>query len=88
MPRKARIDEPGALHHIIIRGIERNKIFYDHSDRDNFLVRARPVKDLKAMDSYAYSGHSMLMGKRKCDWQDSKSILTYFGESRGVISSN
>jgi len=23
MPRKARIDTPGALHHIIIRGIER-----------------------------------------------------------------
>jgi len=28
MPRKARIDAPGALHHIIIRGIERRKIFY------------------------------------------------------------
>ncbi|MBM3205796.1 transposase, partial [Candidatus Shapirobacteria bacterium] len=23
MPRKARIDAPGALHHVIIRGIER-----------------------------------------------------------------
>jgi len=28
MPRKARIDAPGALHHIIVRGIERRKIFY------------------------------------------------------------
>jgi len=27
MPRKARIDAPGALHHIIVRGIERRKIF-------------------------------------------------------------
>jgi REP element-mobilizing transposase RayT len=37
MPRKARIDAPGALHHIIVRGIERRKIFYDDNDRDNFL---------------------------------------------------
>ena len=27
MPRKARIDAPGALHHIIIRGIEKRRIF-------------------------------------------------------------
>ena len=27
MPRKARIDAPGALHHIIVRGIERRRIF-------------------------------------------------------------
>ena len=27
MPRKARIDAAGALHHIIVRGIERRKIF-------------------------------------------------------------
>jgi REP element-mobilizing transposase RayT len=39
MPRKARIDAPGALHHIIVRGIERRKIFYDDNDRKNFLDR-------------------------------------------------
>jgi putative transposase len=39
MPRKARIDAPGALHHIIVRGIERRRIFLDDSDRDNFLER-------------------------------------------------
>jgi len=27
MPRKARIDAPGALHHVIVREIERGKIF-------------------------------------------------------------
>jgi hypothetical protein len=27
MPRKARIDTPGALHHIIAKGIEQRKIF-------------------------------------------------------------
>ena len=39
MPRKARIDAPGALHHIIIRGIERKAIFKDNADRINFLER-------------------------------------------------
>ena len=168
MPRKARIDAPGALHHIIVRGIERKKIFYDDADRDNFLerlgliltqtetfcfawalipnhlhlllrtgavsiatvmrrlltgyavsfnyrhqrhgslfqtryksilcqedlyllelvryihlnpLRARLVKDLKALNSYAYSGHSVLMGKRKCDWQDSDYILKFYGQT-------
>ena len=39
MPRKARIDAPGALHHIIVRGIERRRIFTDDQDRDNFIER-------------------------------------------------
>jgi putative transposase len=33
MPRKARIDGPGAVHHIIIRGIERRRIFKDDLNR-------------------------------------------------------
>ena len=37
MPRKARIDAPGALHHVIVRGIERGKIFRSDYDRKNFL---------------------------------------------------
>ncbi|MHC4459559.1 MAG: hypothetical protein ACYS0I_21165 [Planctomycetota bacterium] len=39
MPRKARTDAPGALHHIIARGIERRTIFSDNDDRENYLVR-------------------------------------------------
>jgi hypothetical protein len=31
MPRAPRLDFPGALHHVIVRGIERRKIF--RSDR-------------------------------------------------------
>jgi len=37
MPRKARIDAAGALHLIIVRGIERRRIFSDDQDRDNFV---------------------------------------------------
>jgi putative transposase len=39
MPRTSRIDAPGALHHIIARGIDRKTIFKDDGDRDNFLDR-------------------------------------------------
>jgi hypothetical protein len=39
MPRKARIDAPGAVHHIMARGIERRKIFRNDDDRNEFLER-------------------------------------------------
>jgi hypothetical protein len=38
MPRSARIDAPSALHHVICRG---RKIFWEDSDRDDFLKRLR-----------------------------------------------
>ena len=38
-PRKARIDAPGALQHIIARGIARRKVFDDNDDRDFFVDR-------------------------------------------------
>ncbi len=170
MPRKARIDAPGALHHIIIRGIERKAIFKDNFDRQNFLerlgtivsesetgcygwalmtnhvhmvlktglsplatvmrrlltgyavsfnrrhrrhgqlfqnryksflceeevylrelvryihlnpLRAKIVKDLKELKTYPYCGHSVLLGKIKYDWHDSKYVLNFFGSSPG-----
>ena len=43
MPRRARIDAPGALHHVICRGIERRRIFWEDSDRDDFLKRLETI---------------------------------------------
>jgi putative transposase len=39
MPRNSRIDAPGALQHIIVRGIERKAIFKHHKDYGDFLTR-------------------------------------------------
>lgn len=39
MPRKARIDAPAAVQHVIIRGIERKNIFHSDADRSNLLAR-------------------------------------------------
>ena len=48
MPRKARIDAPGALHHIIVRGINRRKFFFVDADRDTFLDRLGDIlSDIK-----------------------------------------
>ncbi|MEA1949512.1 MAG: hypothetical protein U9N83_19720 [Thermodesulfobacteriota bacterium] len=43
MPRQARIDAPGAFHHIICRGIERRNIFKNNTDRNQFLDRLGSV---------------------------------------------
>ena len=55
MPRKARIDAPGALHHIIVRGIERRKIFYDDRDRNNFLERLGVVLTETSTPCFAWA---------------------------------
>jgi REP element-mobilizing transposase RayT len=168
MPRKARIDAPGAIHHIILRGIERKSIFKDDLDCNHFTerlgrilnetsvacyswvlmtnhvhlllrtgnvpistvmrrlltgyaqqfnrrhrrcghlfqnrfksilceeetyllelvryihlnpIRAGIVENLTALNSYPNSGHAVLMGHKKNDWQDTDYILGLFGRT-------
>ncbi len=165
MPRQARVDAPGALQHIIVRGIERREIFRDDTDRDNFLdrlgtilletktgcyawalipnhfhlllrtgnvpvsiimqrlltgyavyynrrhcrhghlfqnryksilcqknvyllelvrylhlnpLRAGLISDFKAMDTYPYCGHAVMMGGMKKEWQDDGYVLNMY----------
>jgi REP element-mobilizing transposase RayT len=167
MPRKARIDAPGALHHIICRGIEKTKIFRDDADRDSFVerlgrvisetqtpcyawalipnhfhlliktgnvpiatvmrklltgyavtfngrhrrvghlfqnryksilcqedsyllelvryihlnpLRANLVNSMRKLDGFKYCGHSIMLGKKKNDWQDTNYVLKLFGK--------
>jgi putative transposase len=54
MPRLARLDAPGVLHHIIIRGIERRAIFKDDFDRENFLVRLSSLIPETQSSCYAW----------------------------------
>ena len=55
MPRRAHIDAPGALQHIIIRGIERSNIFKDNIDRESFLDRlgAEKINDARTDQALA-----------------------------------
>ncbi len=65
MPRQARIDAPGALHHILIRGIEQRDIFKDDKDRADFLERlskllqelATPCYEWALMDNHVHLLH-------------------------------
>ena len=54
MPRKARIDAPGCLHHIICRGIERRNIFRDNTDRYRFLERLGKILTRTETPCYAW----------------------------------
>jgi len=55
MPRQARIDASGALHHIMVRGIERRKIFKDNKDKDNFVQRLADIIKDTSTSCYAWS---------------------------------
>lgn len=166
MPRSPRLDMPGLLQHVIVRGIEKQDIFFEDREREFFVerlssllketevrcfawalmsnhfhlllmptrgtlatfmrrlltgyavyfnrehnrtghlfqnryksivceeepyllelvryihlnpLRAGLVDDLTGLDSYSWSGHSVLMGKRRLDVQEQKEILSRFG---------
>ena len=55
MPRIARLDTPGLLHHVMIRGIERRKIFNDGKDRENFIERLSTLLPETKTQCYAWS---------------------------------
>jgi putative transposase len=169
MPRQPRLDAPGALHHVIGRGIDGIKIFSNSKDREDFLerlsdlckadalsvyawvlmgnhfhllirtgnqplsksmrklltgyvvnynrrhkryghlfqnryksiiceddpyllevtryihlnpLRAGIVKDAKGLKGYQWCGHSTIMGGVKRQWQDTETVLAYFGKRR------
>ena len=54
MPRLARLDAPGILHHVMGRGIERKKIFINDTDRSDFIDRLAALAEEGAMDVYAW----------------------------------
>jgi REP element-mobilizing transposase RayT len=170
MPRRARLDAPGTLHHVIVRGIEKRRIVRGVADRKDFIkrlakistdtetsiyawalmtnhahillrssetglsgfmrrlltgyavsynrrhhrwghlfqnryksivcdedayftelvryihlnpLRAKLVESLAKLDHYRWSGHGVLMGKIKYDWQDSDYVLKWFGKKEG-----
>ncbi len=55
MPRLARLDAPGVLHHVMIRGIERRKIFRDDTDRDNLVERISTLLPETKTACYAWA---------------------------------
>jgi putative transposase len=54
MPRGPRLDAPGTLHHVMVRGIERRFIFRDDADRADFTQRLGRLAEASAVIVYAW----------------------------------
>lgn len=55
MPRNARIDMPGLLQHVIVRGIEKRPVFLDDQDREEFLSRCSLLLKETSTDCFAWA---------------------------------
>jgi REP element-mobilizing transposase RayT len=55
MPRQSRIDGAGAIHHIIVRGIEKRNLFKDDEDRDFFVRRLALILQETKTSCYAWA---------------------------------
>lgn len=68
MPGGARLDAEGALRHVMVRGLERRKIFLTSADRDDFIRRLAAVVPEAEARIFAWSllpNHThVLMRKR------------------------
>lgn len=55
MPRQARLDASGTLHHVIVRGIEKRRIVDDQKDREEFVSRLEKVTADTKTSVFAWS---------------------------------
>jgi len=55
MPRGPRLDAPGVLHHVMARGLDRQSIFRDDRDRDDFVRRLAHLAEAGALVVYAWA---------------------------------
>jgi REP element-mobilizing transposase RayT len=55
MPGGARLDAPGTLHHVMLRGIERGNIVYEDEDREDFLARMGDHAQATGTGVYAWA---------------------------------
>jgi putative transposase len=55
MSRQARLDTAGALHHVMVRGIEGTDIFRTDQDRTDFLARLAKQCESEALRVYAWA---------------------------------
>jgi putative transposase len=54
MPRRARLDAPATLHHVIVGGNEKRKIVDDDADRDDFVQRLGELTAATRTGVYAW----------------------------------
>ncbi len=55
MPRQARLDAPGILYNVMVRGLERRPIFRDDVDRRDFCTRLGRLVEATTLTVYAWA---------------------------------
>lgn len=55
MPRQARLDFPGTLHHVIVRGMEKKNIVSDDKDCEDFISRMGKIAQESGTFIYAWA---------------------------------
>jgi hypothetical protein len=71
VPRQARLDAPGTLHHVIIRGIEKRQIVDDDKDRKNFVNRLGKLALETGTAIYAWvlmTNHAQFPFEKRTSW--------------------
>ncbi len=81
MPRQARLDAPGVLHHVMVRGLERRPIFRDDLDRRDFWTRVGALVEATGLTVYAWAllpnhAHLLLRTGRRPLARCMRSLLT------------
>ena len=81
MPRGPRLDAPGVLHHVMVRGIERRPIFRDEEDRADLLTRLASLVEVGALTIYAWSllpnhAHLLVRTGRRSLARSMRALLT------------
>jgi putative transposase len=85
MPRQARLDMPGALHHIMVRGINKSSIFKDNQDRARFVGRLGETVSASHGSVYAWvlmRDHVHILfksGSEGISWV-MRRLLTWYGQ--------
>jgi hypothetical protein len=65
MPRHARLDASGTLHHVILRGLERGAIVRDDQDRAAFVTRLGTVAQAARHLGVATAAISKILRKQE-----------------------
>ena len=71
MPRHARLDSPGTLRHVMVRGIEKRRIVDDATDRRDFVRRLGALAEETRTPIYAWalmSNHVHMLLCNRAEW--------------------
>jgi len=72
MPRRARLDAPGTLHHVMVRGINKRRIVNDVADRKNFVKRMGELASGTKTTIYAWA---LMTNMRTFYYEAQKSVF-------------